>query len=61
MKLKETMNKQINVAVEKIIEDIMFVYDQKLTRETAEMSAATMIRYPHMLIKLTAMVKDKQK
>ena len=54
------MNKQINAAVEEIIADIMFVYNQKLTREIAEMSAATMIRYPDMLIELAAMVKDKR-
>lgn len=51
-------NKQVNEVLEDIIKDIMFLYPET-SREVAELSAATMIRYPKMLIELSEMVKDK--
>jgi len=52
-------NKQIDMVIEDLITDIMFVYP-KVSRETAELSAATFIRYPNMLIELAEMVKEKR-
>jgi len=51
-------NKQVNEVLEDIIKDIMFLYPET-SREVVELSAATMIRYPKMLIELSEMVKDK--
>lgn len=51
-------HKQVNEVLEDVITDIMFVCDA--SRETAEVAAATMIRYPGLLIELAEMVKNKR-
>ena len=53
------MNKTIITVIEELINDIVFLYPET-SYETAEVAAATMIRYPGMLIELAAMIKDKR-
>jgi len=53
------MNKVITTVIEELINDIIFLYPET-SYEMAEVAAATMIRYPGMLIELAAMVKDKR-
>lgn len=52
------MNNTITRVIEELINDIIFLYPET-SYETAEVAAATMIRYPGLLIELAAMVKDK--
>ena len=53
------MNNKITRVLEELINDIIFLYPET-SHETAEVAAATMIRYPGLLIELAAMVKDKR-
>lgn len=53
------MNNTITRVIEELINDIIFLYPET-SYETAEVAAATMIRYPGLLIELAAMVKDKR-
>jgi hypothetical protein len=52
------MNKAITTVIEELINNIIFLYPET-SYKTAEVAAATMIRYPGLLIELAAMVKDK--
>jgi hypothetical protein len=53
------MNNTITRVIEELINDIIFLYPET-SYKTAEVAAATMIRYPGLLIELAAMVKDKR-
>jgi len=50
----------INIAVEDLITDIMFVFPE-VSRQTAERTAATFIRNPKMLVELSEMALDKRR
>lgn len=53
------MNKQLNMVIENVITDIIFLYPD-ISYEEAELTTATMIQYPNLLIELDIMVKDKR-
>jgi len=54
------MHKQLNMVIENVIADIIFLYPD-ISYEEAELTTATMIQYPNLLIELDIMVKDKEK
>jgi len=53
------MNKQLNIVIENVITDIIFLYPD-ISYEEAELTTATMIQYPNLLIELNEMVKEKR-
>jgi hypothetical protein len=52
-------SRQLKSVIEDVIADIMFVYPDT-SREVAELTASTMIRYPGLLVELNEQVKDKR-
>lgn len=53
------LQREIDRAFEDIVKDIMYVFPHT-SRETAEKSAITFIRYPKMLVELYELSKEKK-